>query len=195
VSERKRRAYKDRHEFAWNPDFGWQILRRCSNYQKAVEIFIKAAKRAGDKDSLDAFKVVSLDEAKRRPFTSFAYQRARRGTKDRMTLLRDQDVASNFPLIPTFKGRRFDSEPRRYYKIDTSTKHYQRFYEWYGDLLLFPINPESAKPRIEGLSSLWALYSIRVRDMNSDLNMPISTENGNIINLSLTINRTCPGDR
>lgn len=107
ATERKRRAEKDRHELAWNPDYGWQILRRCPNYRIAVAQFLKEAERAGDEMSLAAFKVVSLDESKydEQMKKKWLYRRVplwmrqRRGPKSRKEVLRDQDDASFQPLI------------------------------------------------------------------------------------------------
>lgn len=195
MSERKRRDEKDRHELAWNPDLGWQVLRRCPNYQRAVETFLIEAERASDQVSLDAYKIVSLDEAKvpnkwqwpprRQPFI-----RAWRGSKKRKELLRDQDLIFKFPQVPTFRPKGYGDEVKkpRYLKVDTNTKHYEKFYKWYGDLLLFPINPNSTQPRIEGLSSLWALYSVKIYDSESASELPLNIKHDKILTFSMTIN-------
>lgn len=190
VRERKLRDDKDRHEFAWNPDDSWQILRRCPNYILAANQFLKAAKAAGDNVSLRAFELVSLDETKydgpRNPFRYIPrWVRPLRGSKNRKQILRDQDDIFSFPRIPNphftrYSGRRTPGS----FLIDTTTTHYKKFYEWYGDLLLFPISPHCDRPRASALSSLWALYSVKV-NKSFDL---LDLKNDKLVNLSLTIN-------
>lgn len=195
ATERKRRDDKDRHEFAWNPDYGWQILRRCPNYRIAVAQFLKEAERAGDTFGLKAYKASSLDEApyddkqKYRARYVPSWARRRRGSKSRKEVLRDQDEAFHFPMVPNPNWRRYeiDDAVPRHFEVDVTTKHYRKFFEWYGDLILFPINPDCVRPRVSALSALWALYSVKVRRENNDL-ADFNLENDRLINISLTIN-------
>jgi len=193
ATERKRRDDKDRHEFAWNPDYGWEILRRCPNYRTAVAQFLKAAERADDKTSLNAYKAVSLDEARhdlkqRFPFRRIPFwMRPRRGSKSRKEILRDQDEAFDFPMVPNPHCRIYgrDVVGPRYFEVDVTTKHYRKFFEWYGDLILFPINPDCVQPRPSALSALWGLYSVKIVGV---ANQSAALTNDNQINFSFTIN-------
>jgi hypothetical protein len=56
------------------------------------------------------------------------------------------------------------------------------------DLLLFPIDPSSILPRIEGLSSLWSLYTVKIHEGNLPVDADLNLENDRLIRLTLTIN-------
>lgn len=190
VKERKWRDDKDRHKLAWNPDYGWQVLRRCPNYIKAVNQFLKVATASGDVTSLGAFEAVSLDEAKFdtpkkkfRPLPIWLHRQDR--SKSRLTRLQDQEEALHFPHIANPRFSKYNARPGiRKFEIDTTTNHYRQFFEWFGDILLFPIDPKCVRPRVQALSGLWALYSVKISDSSnlSDYN------NDKLFNLSVTIN-------
>lgn len=138
---------KSRHPYAWNPGYGWQLLRRNKSYQDAVDRFVKQAEKKRDKKSLEIFKYLSkLQHSIRsgipgRKSRLKKNQVARRREKPRIvnrTKLLSNLSASKISLSDL--GTKAYSNQKYNLKMSTNTEHFESFYSQFGDVIRYPIN-------------------------------------------------------
>lgn len=154
----KGKPVRGRHGYAWNPEYGWQILRRTPGYIAAVNTFLSEAKAAKDVVSLSIFNQIM---ASRRVL---AFGR-RKGTKnptgfgdfnvyDRvLTAKARADFAS---LIEKTASARSKQEKA----TALQTKHFQKFHKKYGDIIAFPLHYDQSRPFPNTLAALWNLFPV-----------------------------------
>ncbi len=133
--------------YPWNPDYGWQLLRRNQCYRKAVARFYLQARAVGDDwavrlvDSLrsydDAAEPEELKSLKSESIT---------GT-ERKDLLQE-----------TLSKRVWSSSENNIFKsidLQPSAVYYWEFFDQFGDVILFPIPAEQVIPPIFFLDFVW----------------------------------------
>jgi hypothetical protein len=161
--EKKAKNYKGkpvrgRHGYAWNPEYGWQILRRTPGYIAAVETFLSEAKAAKDVVSLSIFNQIMTSRR------AIAFGR-RKGAKnsagfgdlsvyDRVLIAK---ARASFAALfeKTTSGR-----SAREKVTALQTKHFQRFHKKYGDIIAFPLHYGQSRPSPMTLAALWNLFPV-----------------------------------
>ncbi|MGE4233208.1 MAG: hypothetical protein AB7F43_07770 [Bacteriovoracia bacterium] len=191
---------KLKNAFAWNPELGWRLLRRSKSYKQAVSEFLDAAHNANDEQSVQAYHFLSVPEGEiypKRPkrikkedlirVTSARPDRLgvnRSGWKEkRLSYLKYSNFSLDIGCLTAGRGKYEEPIPTGI-RVDFSTKHYQEFNKWFGDILKFPINPKTRQPDVTRLNTVWAyrpvfsspvIYSLLATDTG------ISPENRSIL--------------
>lgn len=140
-----------RFALAWNPELGWQLLRRSENYQRAVAEFLAAAKKAGDSEVLDAYRYLSVDR-RRIANKGMKGLSGEEKLEKRLLWLQQGNRSIDIRDLP----RRKLGAPSSTIKIDFSTDHYIQFNAWFGDVIRFPVDPAVERLAVERLAGVWA---------------------------------------
>lgn len=131
-----------RHPYAWNPNFGWQLLRRSKSYHKAVAQFLMSAKKAKDTKSSRAFTNYCIDSY---PSSLKELQYWEDAESDQFAFrsffpkLKDRDLGNYLPQFPL------------------DTPYFCKFICQFGDIIRFPLNPDYRAPEGYFLNAIWNL--------------------------------------
>jgi|GEM_PF-5130000 len=126
--------------YAWNPEYGWQLLRRNKTYQKVEQWFYQQALR----DKYGSAKAIYEMLSHEGPFP-------KEKRKDAMK-------TRKFEAVSTFTtDLLFDSGPMG---MNLNAWYYRIFLGLYGDVLLFPISHKVKSPLPSSLNTAWLLRPV-----------------------------------
>lgn len=150
----------NREFYFWDPEFCWEILRRCPSYQNAFLRFQKEAKETKDYASLQlASSFYTMKDALRSDTIEWDFEPASKRKQEAIKSISSDEFVR---WIEQKKLQRTKSGQSAYlFDRIFQTPYIHRFQKKFGDVLAFPIPPDIQFPQKAMMLSVWRMTPIR----------------------------------